>query len=354
MRDKTNEIRELLISADKLIRAQKLGEALEAIDKVCTLDVRNVYARAYGERIKYLLSQQPHQETPVKRTTEEKKDIASPHSEIQKTEQRKQEKTSPDNSLKRSDNVLKSKSEAPKIVGQFRRSAAMFDAYKALLTDIWKDGIVASEEQTRIDSMRETFDVSIDEHNSVEKEVRIASYLSEIKVEFRKGVTNFEPLRKKFNISNQEQIDSEPKILVLIQSLQSNGSVLILDDEQPFLNLVKELLTEKGYYCFTTTSGEEGLQLLETMTPDIVLCDVNFSKPHMSGFAFYERFRSIEKFVVTPFIFLSGLDQEILIRTGKKLGADDYLTKPIDTELLLATLEGKLRRLRELRRSLPV
>ena len=55
---------------------------------------------------------------------------------------------------------------------------------------------------------------------------------------------------------------------------------------------------------------------------------------------------------MTPFIFLSALDQDVLIRTGKKLGADDYITKPIDTEMLLATIEGKLRRSRELRRIL--
>ena len=125
----------------------------------------------------------------------------------------------------------------------------------------------------------------------------------------------------------------------------------MLDDDEKFLDAIKIILTDGGYYCFTVISGEEALQLLDTTTPDLILCDINFTKPNMSGFAFYERFRSMDRFLPTPFIFLSGLDQDVLIRTGKKLGADDYLTKPIDTEMLLATIEGKLRRSRELRRT---
>jgi PleD family two-component response regulator len=216
--------------------------------------------------------------------------------------------------------------------------------------EIWKDGAISAEEQTRIDSMRETFAITPEEHAAFEKEVRQTSYFNAIRDEWKRGITDFEVQRKKFQISDQEQIALEPKVFQLIQSLQSNGSVLVLDDEEPFLRIVKGVIEEGGYYCFTATTGEEGLRLLESMTPDIVICDINFSKPNMSGFAFYEKFRSLDKFLATPFIFLSGLDQDVLVRTGKKLGADDYLFKPIDTEMLLATIEGKLRRSRELKR----
>lgn len=364
MAEKYNEISELLRSADKLIKEFRYEEALTVIDKVFTLDQRNVYAKAYKERITYLISSQPL-ETRIKNT-----EVKSPQKsvEAQKEEPKKEPAppSAPKVEVKKNippppplpqpalvpEQTIERKQEAQP--AKVQKTPAALEAYKTLLLEIWRDGSISIEEQARINSMRETFAISEEEHKEIENDVRITSYLSMIKKEWQKGITNFEPLRKKFKITNQEQNTIEPKLLTLVQSLQSKGSVLVLDDEEPFLKILKDVLHEAGYYCFTSTSGEEALHLLETMTPDLVLCDVNFAKPNMSGFAFYEKFRSIDKFIATPFIFLSGLDQDVLIRTGKKLGADDYLTKPIDTELLIATVEGKLRRSRELKRSINI
>jgi PleD family two-component response regulator len=71
----------------------------------------------------------------------------------------------------------------------------------------------------------------------------------------------------------------------------------------------------------------------------------------MGGFTFYEKVREIDRLHDIPFIFLSGLTDEVLIRTGKELGVDDYLTKPFSDETLLATIKGKLKRFRQLRDS---
>jgi DNA-binding response OmpR family regulator len=70
----------------------------------------------------------------------------------------------------------------------------------------------------------------------------------------------------------------------------------------------------------------------------------------MGGFAFYERVREMDQLQNTPFIFLSGLSDEALVRTGKELGVDDYLSKPISGETLVATVRGKLRRYRQLKK----
>lgn len=369
MIEKQRHIGDLLRAADREIKNSNLDLAMAYIHKIFELEVKNVYAKAYRERIISLMESQGMSriqaeqkaasivaaDLPVAKT-EEQKPAITPVVTVQPAVPQPSTKPAVLQPLpvqqKPAAIVLQQPKPSAAPVQKIKRSAASTEAYRTLLLEIWKDGTINPEEQTRIDSMRDTFAISVEEHAQFEKEVRLTTYLNAIKDEWTKGVTNFEPLRKKFLISDADQIGIEPKVFQLLQSLQSKGSVLVLDDEDAFLSIVKGILEEGGYYCFTSTTGEEGLRLLETMTPDIVICDINFAKPHMSGFAFYERFRSIDKFLTTPFIFLSGLDQDVLVRTGKKLGADDYLFKPVDTEMLLATVEGKLRRSRELKRAL--
>ncbi|MBI2428342.1 MAG: response regulator [Ignavibacteriales bacterium] len=378
MSDRQKMLSDLLRSADKEIKNAKYEDAMRYINKIVEIDVKNVYAKAYKERIISLMEAQgiPRQEaeriateaklqgmpkpvvdetpvvkkeepvpTPVQHTPPKQEPVPQPKIEIPKSPQ-------PD-APPAPQHVKKSSPPVPQKGQQtIKRTAAAQEAYRSLLMEIWKDGSISDEEQSRIDSMRETFAITHEEHSHIEVDVRMSCYMNAIRDEWRKGITNFETIRKRFRISDQEQITLEPKVFQLIQSLQANGSVLVLDDDEAFLAVIKNMLNEAGFYCFTSVSGEDGLRVLDTMTPDIVLCDINFSKPHMSGFAFYERFRSMDRFLTTPFIFLSALDQDVLIRTGKKLGADDYLTKPIDTEMLLATIEGKMRRSRELRRTI--
>ncbi|MFA6456408.1 MAG: response regulator [Bacteroidota bacterium] len=383
MTEKQRHISDLLRSADREIKNGNLELAMAYILTIHELEVKNVYAKAYRERIISLFEaqgitradaerkaalikpmdlQSPKAEElkspPPEPLKQEPPKYEPPKQELPKVEQKRVGPTVPP--APSAIPVAQTPPVAPSVpkpappvsapLHKIKRTAAAAEAYRSLLLEIWKDGAISPEEQTRIDSMQDTFAITPDEHAAFEKEVRQTSYFNAIREEWRKGVTDFEVLRKKFRITDQEQIALEPKVFQLIQSLQSNGSVLVLDDEEPFLRIVKGVIEEGGYYCFTAVTGEEGLRLLETMTPDIVICDINFSKPNMSGFAFYEKFRSLDKFLTTPFVFLSGLDQDVLVRTGKKLGADDYLFKPIDTEMLLATIEGKLRRSRELKR----
>ncbi len=370
MMDKQRHIGDLLRAADREIKNNNLELAMGHIRRIFELELKNIYAKAYHERIISLmegrgltriqaeqkaasilpvdLNAAPESAPPVAVPPAVQHAPPAPAPPAQRAPAPVPPK--PAASPAPSRPPVSTATAAPS-VQPIKRSAVSSEAYRTLLLDIWKDGAIAPEEQQRIDAMRETFAITAEEHAAFEKEVRITSYLNAIKEEWGKGVTDFVPLRKKFKVSDAEQIAIEPKVFQLMQSLQSKGSVLVLDDELPFLSLVRDLLVEAGYYCFTAASGEEGLRLLETMTPDIIICDINFGKPLMSGFAFYEKFRSIEKFLSTPFIFLSALDQDVLVRTGKKLGADDYLFKPIDAELLLATIEGKLRRSREMKRT---
>lgn len=332
--DNKKNIGELLKSADRSIKESKFDEALVYVNKVFEIDEKNVYARAYRERIITLKNAEA-----AKAQQQQKQEAAQ---KAEKEEEAKKAPPSPEPET-RTTPVQKF------LGGVIKKSPAAREAYKTLLSEIWKDGIITAEEQERIDEMRETFSISEDEHAALEQEVRTRLYLEDVHDACLRGVTTFEDLKRKFKITESEQHSVEPIVQKYLQSASSKGTILALDDDEALLTIVRDVLKDNGYTCHIALSGEDALELLKTIVPDIVLCDINFPKPHMSGFAFYEKFRSMEQFINVPFIFLTALTEEIVIRTGKQMGVDDYLTKPFDPEMLLVTIEGKLKRARELK-----
>jgi len=339
-------ISELLKSADRSIKDGNLDAALGFIERVFEIEQRNVYARAYKERILALKDAEIKDTAPPPVKKGEPPAKAAPPTETKKIEEKLPVP------LPEKPAVLPLAKPSPLKTAALHipHSPAALEAYRTLLTEIWSDGNVSTDEQSQIDSMKETFAISEKDHVEIERTVRIDAYLAAIREAWKMGVTSFVDIRKRFKISDQEHLGVEQKINQFLQSLKAKGTVLLLDDDHSFLSVIKDVLNEAGYTCYAVNSGEDGLIALETITPDIVVCDIDFVKPKMNGFTFYERFRSIDRFVDVPFIFMSGLDQDIVVRAGKQMGVDDYLTKPFDAELLTATIEGKLKRSRELKR----
>jgi DNA-binding NarL/FixJ family response regulator len=104
-----------------------------------------------------------------------------------------------------------------------------------------------------------------------------------------------------------------------------------------------EALTELGYTVELAPDGEIGLAKIIAERPDLVLCDVRM--PRMSGFELLEKLSAAgPAFARVPFVFLTALEDRENELAGRRLGADDYLTKPVDFELLGVVLENRLRR----------
>lgn len=330
MTNTKENISELLRGVDKLIKAGKFEESLSLVEQILTINTKNIYAKAYRERIESLIKEKSEKESGVVIPLPGAAGIPQPL----KTEAVPVETT-----------VLFPSKYVQKI------SDAVLEAYKTFLNEIWKDGHITPLEQERAKSMREFFAISQDEHDYLEQNSRLTCYLNAIRDDWNRGTRDFSDVATLFNVTEQEAVVLEPKVKRLIKSLNSKGVILSLDDDRNFLLLIERLLEKNGYLCLNTTSGEEALNLLESFSPDLVLCDIAFGQRNMNGFMFYERFRSIERFASVPFIFISALNQKELIRTGKKLGVDDYLTKPVENDVLLAAIEGKIRRTREMKKA---
>lgn len=120
--------------------------------------------------------------------------------------------------------------------------------------------------------------------------------------------------------------------------------VLCIDDEADIRSLLIEELHDAGFETIEAANGREGLDKLLTTWPDIVICDV--SMPVMTG---HEMLAEIQlnhpEFANTPVIMLTAMtDRENMI-AGLQAGADDYLTKPVDLDLLMAKVSGCIVRL---------
>ena len=116
--------------------------------------------------------------------------------------------------------------------------------------------------------------------------------------------------------------------------------ILTIDDDPAFLNLVEQVLTQKGYEVLKASSGREGLRLIFDQRPDLVLLDVVI--PGVDGWQVCSRIREISDI---PIIMITGRhkSEEDIVR-GLDYGADDYLTKPLGSRELVARVRAVLRR----------
>lgn len=119
------------------------------------------------------------------------------------------------------------------------------------------------------------------------------------------------------------------------------AKILCVEDEPDLREQIVEELVDAGYEVLEAGNGVEGLAVIENGAPDLVLSDVNM--PGMGGHELMKRVRDRHpELSDMPFLFLSAQADRAQVIEAKKMGADDYLTKPVDFELLLATLEARL------------
>lgn len=129
---------------------------------------------------------------------------------------------------------------------------------------------------------------------------------------------------------------------------QQAARLLVVEDDVHLLQGIRDILEIEGYEVMTASSGVEGLDILNDLPapPDLIISDIMM--PRMDGYQFFEAVRASEAWVSIPFVFLTAKGEKHDVRLGKRLGADDYVIKPMDPEDLLVIVESKLRRHRQL------
>ncbi|HLU17162.1 MAG TPA: response regulator transcription factor [Edaphocola sp.] len=126
--------------------------------------------------------------------------------------------------------------------------------------------------------------------------------------------------------------------------MQSKGKVLVVDDEQPIVELICYNLEKAGYEVASSYNGKDAIRVAQHFQPDLILLDVMM--PGKDGFQTIQELRQQPGMERTIIIFLTAAVDEASEIKGLGLGADDYITKPIRPDLLMARIDTALRRLK--------
>jgi CheY-like chemotaxis protein len=314
-----DQISLLLRAADQFIVSKNYKLARQQVDKVFAIDPQNYYAKTYAERLDKIFPREAKENrvAPVNLPTApaEKPPMPPP--------------VPPE----------------PEWTPGERASIAM---YRELLKEMWFDGKITEKETKELKKVRDLFKITEEEHAELEKQVQIDAYVEALRIAWRDGaITQNENdvlvmMRKKFSISMEEHLSAEAKILWAKNAPRAK-SILLADDEPTLLLTLAIKLRGHGYEVLTAESVEKALELLQHTTPAIIVSDLLFGEAHLTGIEFYQRVRDDKQLQDVPFLLMSGISDEFVVRAGMRLGVDSFIQKPFDLELLLATIEGKLK-----------
>lgn len=124
-------------------------------------------------------------------------------------------------------------------------------------------------------------------------------------------------------------------------------TLLLVEDNIILRDALQEVLSMEGFHVFTASNGKEALATMEIVLPELIISDI--SMPEMDGREFFKVVQSQPQWAAIPFIFLTARsnegDAEARIRN---LGAEDYLSKPINQAELVATIRARLKRNQQL------
>jgi CheY-like chemotaxis protein len=372
-----------LRTADEFTRFQRYDEAILEIESALEIDPKNNYARSFLERVKLMQKRFQQKETvqsgPAELTLEERMEIISRHLSTTEEFINKRDfkraleeiaevyKIDPKNYYAqtysdRIDTLMQEESaEGAKLFKpviqteqpeetkpeQIERGSTIM--YRELLKNVWLDGKVTTEEAQELTNMREIFGITQEDHDKLERHIKIEAYLEALHIAWRDNLLTetekktLQMMREKYDLSPEEQKISEARYDEVKRPSKSHGIVLIVDADRKTLVSLGKALKQREYTIFMAQKVEDAYQILTTQIPHIILSELFFTNSQVDGVAFFKKLQEHSILKHTPFFFISSLTDKKIIQAGLRLGVDHYLTKPVDIDLLLAIIDGRMR-----------
>ncbi len=124
--------------------------------------------------------------------------------------------------------------------------------------------------------------------------------------------------------------------------IKKSSKILIVDDEQDILELIRHALNKEGYEVHIAVNGQQAIEKTAKVQPDLILMDVMM--PVMDGMEACRQLKENSDTQNIPIIFLTARSEEFAELAGFEAGADDYIAKPIRTRVLTSRIRAILRR----------
>ena len=118
--------------------------------------------------------------------------------------------------------------------------------------------------------------------------------------------------------------------------------ILVVEDEPRMRANLVTILKMEGYDVLEARHGKEGVEIARKQQPDFIFCDI--SMPELDGHGVLAAVRADAATMKTPFVFLTAHGDRPDVRMGMNLGADDYLTKPVEVDELVGAIKSRLQR----------
>ena len=116
------------------------------------------------------------------------------------------------------------------------------------------------------------------------------------------------------------------------------ATIIVIEDDADLRQLLLEELEDAGHRVLGASNGVEGLAAIKAVSPDVIISDIGM--PEMDGYELRQLLESCPRFRSTPFFFVSALAFQEALDKGMSIGADAFLTKPVDYDVLLSRIEA--------------
>jgi CheY-like chemotaxis protein len=226
--------------------------------------------------------------------------------------------------------------------------------YREKMYEHYTTGQPSVEGAKQLMRLKELLELTFEEHFNTEAEIRLELYIANLqKGILSGGITlknkkKIEQLKKQFHITKGQEELTESFVKSSFNKKISKGNLLIVDDDDILLRLLDDTLKENGFQVTTSSDVESAFKELKNISFDLILCDIKFPQGELDGFKLFSSVQEFPHLRKIPFVFMSALHDGVIMRSGFQLGVDDYLTKPLDLDLLLAVINGKIKRYRTL------
>ena len=305
-------ISDLLAVAEDLIAQKHYRLALEKVAEVYKIDPTNYYAQAFSDRITQLMDAEEAEgvkifHTPVDRTLTGTE--AAPASHVEK---------------------------------------GSLGMYRELLKEVWFDGKVTAEESHQLAEVRALFGITNDEHERLEREIKVEAYLEALKIVWRDGIASeqeklvLQQMRIKYGLTGDDVAKAEQKIAEARRGPKNKETILLVDPDRESMIATGKFFRAHGYHVLITQKAEDAFQAIVKQLPDVILSELKFNAGAFDGFAFLEKVKEHPTLRFKPFIFITKTTDAKVLRASLRLGAHHVFAKPLDLETVLAAIEGKI------------